>query len=109
MIYFKKEILRIISVAIFSAALLLPTAVKLAHSFEGHQHETCTDISVHIHEKQLECSICDFHFSIFNFTPAQQPDFKVFHSFQNSSTDYVFAYYHSNPNIYFLRGPPLFS
>jgi len=107
--YLKKKILRIVTVAIFSLALLLPTAVKLAHTFEGHEHKACTDFSVHIHKKQLDCSICDFHFSIFDFTPQEQPEFLVYHSFQHIDTVYLIPELDLNLNNYFLRGPPLFS
>ena len=106
---FKKEIFKIISVAIFSLALLLPTAVKVAHTFEGHEHKACTDLSTHLHEKQLDCSICDFHFSIFDFTPQQQPEFLVEEFFKKTENLYLLSDFHSNFTHYYLRGPPFFS
>jgi hypothetical protein len=109
MTFFKKKILQIITVAFFSFALLLPTAVKFAHTLEGHEHLACTDFSVHLHKKQLDCSICDFHYSIFDFKPQEIPDFVVFHSFQHIDTVYLIPGFNLNPKHYFLRGPPLFS
>lgn len=109
MTIFKKEILRILTVTIFSFALLFPTAIKFAHTFEGHEHQACTDFSVHIHKKQLDCSICDFHFSIFNFTPQELPEFAVLNGFHKTETIYLLPKFNQNTSHYFLRGPPLFS
>ena len=106
---FTKQIVKVFSAAIFAVALLLPTAVKFAHTFEGHEHKPCTELSTHIHQKQLDCSICDFHFSIFNFTPQEFPEFAVLHSFQKTETVYLLPEFKLNSTHYFLRGPPLFS
>ena len=105
----KKEIFKIILAAIFSLALLFPTAVKIVHAFEGHHHEVCTDFSVHIHKKQLDCSICDFHFSIFSFETQELPEFVVTHSFHETKTIYLLPEFTINEVHYFLRGPPLLS
>lgn len=105
----KKETFKIIFAAIFSLALLFPTAVKLAHTFENHNHEICTDFSVHIHKKQLDCSICDFHFSIYSFEAQGSPEFAVINSFSKRKTIYLLPEFQINNIPYFLRGPPLFS
>lgn len=105
----KKEILNIISAAIFSLALLFPTAIKLAHAIEGHEHEACVDFSVHIHKKQLDCSICDFHFSIFSFETQNLPEFAILNSFHRTETIYLLPEFSLNETHYFLRGPPQFS
>ncbi|MDP2687155.1 MAG: hypothetical protein Q8O62_08030 [Aequorivita sp.] len=106
---FKKNIIKIFSAAIFAFALLLPTTVQFAHAFESHEHKTCTELSTHIHEKQLDCSICDFHFSIFNFTPNELPEFAVLHSFKKAQTVYLLPEFKLNSTHYLLRGPPFFS
>ncbi len=105
----KKEIFRIILAAIFSLALLFPTAVKLAHTFENHDHEVCTDFTVHIHKKQLDCSICDFHFSIFSFETQTLPEFAILNSFHKTETIYLLPEFSLNEIHYFLRGPPILS
>lgn len=105
----KQNILRIIFAATFSLALLFPTAVKLVHSFEGHKHEVCNDLSVHIHKKQLDCSICDFHFSIFSFKALDLPDFALIDSFHSTKAYYLLPEITKNEISYFLRGPPLLS
>lgn len=105
----KKEILKFIAAAIFSLALLFPTAIKFAHTFENHDHEVCTDFSVHIHKKQLDCSICDFHFSIFSFEAQNPFEFAVINSFHAMKTIYLLPEFTINDLHYFLRGPPLYS
>lgn len=105
----KKEIFKIVSAAIFSLVLLFPTAVKVAHTFENHEHEVCIDYSVHIHQKRLDCSVCDFHFSIFNFTPQQLPELTVLQGFKKTETVYLLPEFSVSSTFYFLRGPPLLS
>lgn len=109
MINLKTKVTQVLVATIFSLALLLPTAVQFAHTFEGHEHKACTDISTHLHEKQLECSICDFHFSIFNFTPLEVPEFSVYHRYHNVEVFYLSQDFYLSQTPYFLRGPPLFS
>ncbi|SRR5690606_1096190 len=105
----KNEIVRVVTVAVFTIALCLPVAVKLAHSFENHQHEICTERSVHIHTQQLDCSICDFHFSIFNFKPQPFPELTVTNEFQKSEFVYLFEIFNKKASPFYLRGPPLLS
>ncbi|RKR14213.1 hypothetical protein CLV91_0288 [Maribacter vaceletii] len=47
--------------------LLLPTAVQFIHTLDAHNHFECTEKSVHIHKKVVECNICDFHFFSFSY------------------------------------------
>ncbi len=89
------------------AALLLPSGIQFVHAIENHNHPSCTDFSTHIHETQLDCSICHFHLSVFSFTPIEEN--KVF-SFSNNfkstfgntdSEGHFFSPYRA------LRGPPV--
>jgi hypothetical protein len=105
---FKREIIRIFAATVFSFALLLPSAIQFAHTFEGHEHKACTEFSTHIHKKQLDCSICDFHFSIFNYTPQELPEFAVLDGFQKNETVYFLPEFKLHSTHYFLRGPPQF-
>jgi hypothetical protein len=68
MINIKSKVTQFLVATIFSLALLLPTAVQFAHTFEGHEHKPCTDAATHLHEKKLNCSIDSFHFSFFDIT-----------------------------------------
>lgn len=106
---FKKEIFKFVYAAIFSLAVLFPSAIKFAHTFENHKHEVCEDVTTHLHQKQLDCSICDFHFSIYNFTPLQLAEITVLQSFQKTESVYLFPEFKLNSSYYLLRGPPLLS
>ncbi len=105
----KNDIIKGISATIFSLALLFPIFLQFSHTLEGHDHATCADFSTHIHEKQLDCSICDFHFSIFNFSPAPLPEFSGIDGFKNSETHYILPEFDLSAIYHFLRGPPQLS
>lgn len=95
--------------AILSALLLLPIAVQTIHAFDGHQHEICYDFSTHLHKKQLDCSIHDFHFSTFNFTPYPLIELiapSIFSKVENHLLESIGYAYVANT---FLRGPPSLS
>lgn len=47
---------------------LFPSLLQFEHLFEAHKHDSCKDVSVHFHEKELGCDIYDFHFSSFSFS-----------------------------------------
>jgi hypothetical protein len=107
--FLNQKIVRLLTVSVFSLALLFPAAVKFAHAFDSHEHKACTETSVHIHKKQLDCSICDFHFSLFNFNLQKLPEFAVFHGFQKNETVYFLPELQYYAHHYFLRGPPRLS
>ena len=48
-----------------SLIFLFPSLVKLEHFFEAHEHKLCSDTKIHIHEKDIDCSIDLFGFSYF--------------------------------------------
>ncbi len=87
-------------------ALLWPSAIQLAHTLEGHDHPTCNEFKTHIHDEQLECSLCDFQVSVFDFSPEStrylDPSIENYKSdFRNTEICYLFF---SGFNS--LRGPP---
>lgn len=94
---------------IFSVALLFPTAVQLAHSFEGHEHPVCTELGTHLHKAQLDCPIFDFHFSNFTFSFQQLPQFLDVDGYQTVSTVYRLPKIIGRNFHYHLRGPPVLS
>ena len=87
--------------------LLFPSAIQLAHTEDSHDHPVCTDFSTHMHETELDCSLCDFQVSIFAFD-TEKPGQDLLNS-QN------FRQIHSAPKSLYLissettslRGPPL--
>lgn len=94
---------------IFSLALLLPIVTQTVHALDGHKHEVCNDFSTHLHIKQLDCSICDFHFSIFNFKLQAFPEFVAFNTFDKLEITSILPNTSNFLTHFYLRGPPLFS
>ncbi|WP_165748139.1 hypothetical protein [Cellulophaga sp. Z1A5H] len=92
--------------------MMLPLAIQFVHSFENHEHTTCKDQdnqNTHIHQKSLDCHICDFHFFSFTYDLSSYPELvkttfslKVTNSF---TTQFINSF---NNNNTFLRGPPSF-
>ncbi len=89
--------------------MLFPSAFQFTHAFEKHDLNECNELTTHLHEQEVECSICDFHISTFSY------------SFQNE-LEYIHIKKHTNYADYYkskkhnsiklsnsLRGPPLFS
>lgn len=106
---FRHKPIKIFIAAIFSLALLLPIATQAVHALDGHKHEVCIDFSAHLHKKQLDCSICDFHFSIFDFKVQELPEFSGLNIFQKIDSSTLFPETSTFLSHFFLRGPPLFS
>ena len=88
--------------------MLLPTSVQFFHAFEEHEHANdCTEITTHLHEKELDCSLCDFHISSFDFKFYNISDYSTI----KVSSEYVAYYkskkYNSIKPSFNLRGPPM--
>lgn len=69
--------------------LLAPMLVELYHSVNDYHvtEQVCTELTTHLHEKSLDCSLCDFHPTLFTY------------KFQEISFDATIAYY---PAIFLL-------
>ncbi len=50
------------------AALAFPATVQFFHVLEGHEHPTCKEKAVHIHEDIPHCDLCAFHLASFDYT-----------------------------------------
>lgn len=90
-------------------AVLLPSAVKLTHAFNHHNHIVCNDDidhDTHFHASDLDC---DFY--KFKLTKSQ---FFTLHKYEEASkvphVNEILSYYISYNNyeqpLQFLRGPP---
>lgn len=101
-----KKIVDTFFASIFTLALLFPIAVQFIHSIHSHEHVVCHEASTHLHEKKFDCSIFDFHFSNFTYSPLELRDFQVFKISTHSETLYSFQELHSSLRHYYLRGPP---
>lgn len=104
--YFQSKTSQLAITAILLLLLLFPIGVQAAHGFKEHQHESCQDFHTHLHEKQLDCFICDFHFSIFDFNPKPLPILFDESDFNKLATLPFFFKSDSSIIHYFLRGPP---
>lgn len=102
----RHKLFKVIVAAIFSLALLLPIATQTFHALQGHQHEVCVDFSSHLHEKQLDCSICDFHHSNFDFKLYNYSELIVFSTFHKVESVVVLINSSTSTTHYYLRGPP---
>lgn len=89
-------------------ALLLPSAVQFSHLFEEHEHVACTDITTHLHEKEFDCHIHDFHGASFDFMPLTSVPIVPPEAFyQNNFRIRSISEANIELNV-FLRGPPRF-
>ncbi|MFS4457156.1 hypothetical protein [Maribacter sp. 2304DJ31-5] len=106
----KKRIGKNIAALLLFVAIMMPTAIRFFHIFEGHEHVSCKEVSTHIHQDVPDCHICDYHMASFNYHIIEYPnllqptipvkineDFSslLFHSFKITNTQ--------------LRAPPIFS
>ena len=103
----KKHIIFKIITILFLSVLFTPTAIKLAHVFEHHKHETCHGgTTTHIHNITIDCDFHKFKFSspfLFTF---------VYHELILNSSFYktpllTYNYHNNHRQLSFsLRGPP---
>lgn len=89
--------------------LWFPLVVQFAHIFEGHDHKPCGEITTHFHEKKVNCSLFDFHFSNYNYSVTSYPEFYSEELPTALETRY-FSVEVSNTSVtYYVRGPPSIS
>jgi len=96
-----------ISLIVLIIALLVPSFVKLAHTFEVHKHEICkTPQKSHYHELDLECEFYKFKLSTaFNFLP-ENYRFLTVHQTTQITNFYKSLYSNLQREQITLRGPP---
>ncbi len=88
---------------------LFPSLLQFEHVFESHKHEGCQEAKIHFHEKELDCSVYDFHYSSFNyplFAPIQFFNSTEIHSVEK---EVYLPHIEPTPLGFALRGPPMFS
>lgn len=92
---------------ILALTLLLPSAVKLSHIFEHHQHEVCYgEANAHFHSLDIDCEFYKFKLNI----PFTIPEnFVVFIDYTPinvfSTKEYTFLSEYQRLH-FTLRGPP---
>ncbi len=100
------EIAKFISAIALAAALLLPSGVQLVHSFDGHRHLSCEDISTHIHETPLDCSICMFQNGTYAYYGIHTQEETKLIGVPEISTYATFEFYQPVYSYKSLRAPP---
>ncbi len=101
------KIKHILASVLLTAALLFPTVVQAIHTFDGHEHVSCKELKTHLHEEKVQCDLCDFQLSSFQFTffsyelnvhetVVEQPKISVHKVYFLYKSDFTS-----------LRGPPL--
>jgi len=89
--------------------MLLPTIIQSVHVFEKHEQSNCNELTIHIHEQEIDCSICDFHISSFDYSFTNKIEYLLTKN-HTIYADYYKSKKHNSIKLsYSLRGPPLFS
>ena len=107
---YRKQIGKNIVALLLFVALMLPTAIQLFHMFEGHEHITCSEKTIHIHKSIPKCEICDLHLTASNYHIAEHPNLLLPKIHVKIEANFASLQYHSfkitNTR---LRAPPIFS
>lgn len=107
----KTIITYLFKVLAFTLALsvLFPTAVKLSHVFNHHEHEVCendNNLNTHLHKLDLDCDFYKFKLTSQFYFKLKLEDFKVFednYKITNSQYEFVSNFQKLQTA---LRGPP---
>ncbi|WP_203295650.1 hypothetical protein [Luteirhabdus pelagi] len=100
------HIASILSTLVLIGVLMLPTAVQFTHLFEHHEHRVCTISSVHLHEKEVDCSILHFKFSSYDYTFTSFTITKWENNWPQSFVFNEIQYEKETPRLFHLRAPP---
>ncbi|MFK7747746.1 MAG: hypothetical protein AB8B65_05115 [Kordia sp.] len=58
--------------------LMLPSYIQFSHQLEEeHVYITCHEQEEHIHENNVHCDLCDYHFTNFYFEYTSYPELQV--------------------------------
>lgn len=108
----KNKVLNIIpnfSALLLIIIMLIPTSIQFIHIFEKHEHNNnCKEITTHLHEKELDCSLCDFHLSSFDITFKRNLEYSSIGISSSYTAYYKSNKYNSTKYSFNLRGPPMF-
>lgn len=100
---------RLIALMLFTA-LMFPSTVQFFHVLEGHEHTSCYDKTVHIHETSTGCDICDFQLVTTNYNILDYPDLVLPIISAEVTTNFVSQHSLSyDCSFKQLRAPPIYS
>ena len=96
-----------LSAAILLLAILTPSFVKLAHAFENHKHEVCTNpTTTHFHEFDLDCEFYKFKLQTQTFSEFANIDIVETSEINTVSASQYKFFTSTTFSSCFLRGPP---
>ena len=106
--FFRHKVSKLFFAAVLSLALLFPYAAESVPTLD-HHHHICYDATPHFHKTTLDCTLCHFHFPIYNFevflqekVTLPEKEYKVY-----VGNDFELSFFN---HLFFLRrGPPIFS
>ena len=103
-----KQLGKNITAFVLLAALLLPTAMQFASTFESHDHFVCTEQQTHFHQSIVECETCTFNYSPFHYSITFFKDTEVFLTPKTFKISFGSLVFHSfNITNTQLRAPPV--
>ena len=90
-------------------AVLLPSAVKLTHAFNHHEHEVCesdNESKTHFHESDLDCDFYKFKLTKNQFFVLSKYETKAILPFSKEKLEHYISFNNYQQLSRFLRGPP---
>lgn len=107
---YKKQFGQKILTLVLFIALMLPIAVQFSHIFEEHEHVSCNESSIHVHELAAKCETCNFCLPYFNYNIVEYSELPlpIIHVKinDNFSSLQLHSFIITNTQ---LRAPPVFS
>ncbi|MEO5789667.1 MAG: hypothetical protein ACOH2D_08640 [Gelidibacter sp.] len=107
MIFLRQHIAFRVLTLIIVVTLLLPSAVKLMHIFEKHQHEVCYgEADSHFHTFDIDCEFYKFKLNI-PFTIPEKDDVLIAYNEILTVPTKDYSFLSEYQRLHFsLRGPP---
>ncbi len=97
--------------ALLLITLALPSCLQFSHQLEeGHEFTLCHEQEAHIHELNLHCDLCSFHFSSYTYQFTSYPELIIPPIISKTTLGTItpLCYYSLRTNTQ-LRAPPMFS
>ncbi len=89
--------------------LMMPTATQFSHLFEDHEHQVCSEQSIHFHEASVDCKISLYSQQSFSFNILNYTEIIVVNYYNLISTVYTSVLKYTTVKNIHLRGPPSLS
>ncbi len=106
-----QNIKEIFIASLFVVTLVLPSLIQFSHQLtEEHEYTWCTEQKAHIHEGNLHCDSCSYHFTNFIYKVTSIPELEVPPIISKTTLGSTTPLCYSLPlTSKQLRAPPIFS